>query len=124
MILFETLNQPYVLLWLMVGGYLSGLFFDLNYLITFLCNNNKIVKNILDTLSTVASFVMLYFINLSTNYGQFRVYVIAMFVFSLLLERITLGKIIAKTKNACYNAFVKITKKITKVKKDDAKEKI
>ena len=110
-------------MWLFFGGFLSGLLFDICYLVTFLCNNNKIVKNIFECVTTLCSFVVLFLINLYTNYGQFRVYIFIVFFLSLLLQRVTLGKIIAKTKNACYNAFTKLVKRFTKTK-NDTKEKI
>lgn len=116
MILFETLNQPHILFWLTICGFCSGFFFDICYLISFLCNNNKIVKNVLECIATICSFVVLFFVNLATNYGQFRIYVFVVFFVFLLLQRITLGKIIAKTQNLCYNNFKKLTNWILKVK--------
>ena len=115
MILFETLNQPHIMFWLALGGFVSGFVFDICYLIAFLCNNNKITKNILQCIATVICFLVLFLINLKTNFGQFRVYIFVVFFLSLFLQRITLGKIIAKTQNICYNTFKKFTKALTKV---------
>lgn len=122
MILFETLNQPYILMWLTLSGFLSGIFYDISDILTFLCNNNKIVKNIFSAIATILSFFVLYIVNLLVNYGQFRIYVFVVFFLFLLLEQITLGKVIAKTKDWCYNIFKKITKVITKEKNGKRKK--
>ena len=115
MILFETLNQPKILLNIILGGFVCGLIFDICYLVTFLCNNNKITKNILEFFSIFFCFFILFVINQKLNYGQMRIYVFVFFVTSLLIERLTLGKIIAKTRNWCYTQFRKFANKLTKV---------
>ena len=85
MILFETLSQPYIILVVIMSGFLSGLFFDISYIISFLCNDNKIVKNILEFISVVCVFVF------------------------------TLGKLIAKTRNWCYHIFRKFSQRMLKI---------
>ena len=107
MILFETLNEPKIFLYLIIFGFFSGFFFDICYLITFLCNKNKIVKGILQTFATICCFFILFLINLKLNYGVFRIYIFIVFFLSVFVERITLGKLIAKTQNWCYNVFRK-----------------
>ena len=109
MILFETLSQPKILLCLATFGFLSGVIFDICYLVSFLCNDNKIVKGILQFLSTVLCFFILFLINNALNYGLFRVYIFVVFFLFLLCERITLGKLFAKTRNWCYTQFRKFT---------------
>lgn len=123
MILFETLNQPTILLNIILSGILCGLFFDICYIIVFLCNNNRITKNILEFLTTFFSFLVLFFVNQKLNYGQMRIYVFIFFVASLLIERITLGKVIAKTQNWCYTQFRKLVNKLTRVKDKWSKRK-
>ena len=116
MILFETLNQPTILLYLIVGGFLCGLLFDLTNFICFLCNNNKIVKNIFQFFATTLSAIILLLINTKQNFGQLRLYVFVFFILFLILERITLGKLIAKSMNVCYTFFRKVINKLLKVK--------
>ena len=116
MILFETLNQPTILLYLIVGGFLCGFFFDVVNYISFLCNNNKVVKNIFQFLATVFSGIVLLYINTKTNFGQLRIYVFVVFILFLILERITLGKLIAKSMNVCYTLFRKVINKLFKIK--------
>ena len=118
MILFETLNQPYILILLIIFGFLSGFLFDFAYIISFLCNENKIVKNIFQFFAVFFSFFILFLLNLNINYGQFRVYIFVVFFFFLFIQRITVGKLIAKTKIWCYNTFKKLTKLILKVEEN------
>lgn len=109
-ILFETLAQIKILLYLIIFGFLSGILFDICYLISFLCNDNKIVKSILQFVTTTLCFLVLFVINNKLNYGIFRIYIFIIFFAFLFLERVTLGKIFAKTRNWCYTTFVKIVK--------------
>ena len=116
MILFETLNQPKILVCIIFCGFFCGLFFDVCNLIVFLCNNNKITKNIFQCISTILCFFVLFFVNSKINYGQMRLYILVFFVLSIFLERISVGKIIAKTYNWCYTQFEKVINTLTKVK--------
>ncbi len=115
MILFETLAQPTIIFYVALSGFLSGLCFDVAYIITFLCNQNKIVKNIFEFFATVCSFFVLFVVNQILLYGQFRLYVLLFFVAFLILEQYTLGKLIAKTRNWCYITFRKISQRILKL---------
>ena len=115
MILFETLSQLYIILWIILCGYGCGLFFDIAYMITFLCNNNKVVKNILEFVAVILSVMVLFLINQALLFGQFRLYVILFFMIFLILEQLTLGKIIAKTRNWCYHIFKKVTQRLQKI---------
>ena len=108
MIIFETLNEPKIFLFLIIFGFLCGFLFDICYLITFLCNENKIVTNILQFLATIICFFIVFLINLKLNYGVFRAYILISFFFAIFLERITLGKLFAKTRNWCYTHFKKL----------------
>lgn len=108
MIIFETLNEPKIFLFLIIFGFLCGFLFDICYLITFLCNENKIVKNILQFFATIICFFIVFLINLKLNYGVFRAYIFISFFFAIFLERITFGKLFAKTRNWCYTHFKKL----------------
>lgn len=114
MILFETLNQSKIVLFLLIFGFLSGLIFDFNGLIVFLCNKNKIVKNLLLCLSVCLSSFVLLLINITLNYGQLRFYIFALFIGMVILERLTLGKLVALTYDKCYNLFRKVVSYISK----------
>ncbi len=124
MIIFETLNEPKIFLFLIIFGFLCGFLFDICYLITFLCNENKIVKNILQFFATIICFFIVFLINLKLNYGVFRVYILISFFFAIFLERITLGKLFAKTRNWCYTHFKKLVNFAKEKLNGKRKEKI
>ena len=116
--LYPTLNQPLVFLFIFLTGLASGLLFDLaNFLLVFV-NKNKIMKQIFYFISTIFSFALLFITNLFCNFGQFRFFVILTFLFALIIERFTLGKFINKTINKTTN----IKRKLSKLKRKNKKE--
>lgn len=112
MLLYETLSQPAIFFVVFSIGLVSGLLFDLKSYITFLCASNKIVSVLLDVLTTLIVFVILFLSNLYFNYGEFRFYVIFAFFAGLLIERVTLGIFVAKICSWCYNKFRNLMAKI------------
>ena len=86
--LYPTLNQPIVLLALFAGGIVCGLVFDVCKILTTLAGNDKFSKHFFDFLATIFSFLLLFFVNLWCNYGQFRLYVFLVFLISFSLERL------------------------------------
>lgn len=127
MTFFETTNQALLLFLCVFAGFLSGLIFDINGLFCFLCKNNKIVGIICDIISTFLCFCVAFAICYIFNFGQFRMFIPVIFWIFVYLERISLGKLVAKGYSKCYNAFVKISQRLTKVlyknKKNGTKEK-
>lgn len=127
MTLFETANQPLLLLYCILGGFLSGLFFDISGLLCFLCKKNKLIGIICDIISTFLCFCVAFTICYVLNFGQFRMFIPIIFWVFVYLERISIGKLVAKGYSKCYNGFVKISQRLTKVlyknKKNGTKEK-
>ena len=78
--LYPTLNQPIVLLALFACGIVCGLVFDVCKILTTLAGNDKFSKHFFDFLATIFSFLLLFFVNLWCNYGQFRLYVFLVFL--------------------------------------------
>lgn len=105
--LYETLNQPIICLFLILIGFVSGFVYDVSNYIVFLCKNNKIVKIIFDFLSTIIVSIIFYVSIVQFDYGDFRLYHFVLFFAFLLLERISLGKLIAKLIQICYNFITK-----------------
>lgn len=127
MILFETANQFYIFLSCIFFGFLSGLFFDLAGLICFLCKNNKIIRFFCDFFAVLMCFFVVFLICYKLNYGQFRIYIPLVFGGFCYLQRITLGKLVAKGYLKCYTLFInfsqRIVKLFTKIKNGKTKEK-
>lgn len=91
--LYPTLSQPLIVLVVLFAGFLGGLIFDFFRILTTLSGNDRISKHFFDFLATLFSVGLLFFVNLWLNYGRFRLYVIAVFLSSFLIERL-LSKIL------------------------------
>lgn len=120
--LYETLNQPIICIILIMVGFLSGFIYDLSNYIIFLCNNNKVIKHFFDFLATILAFLIFYFTILKIDFGNVRFYHVIIFLIFLILQRITLGKLIAKTIQICYNYIVKLFKLLRRITIDRRKK--
>ncbi len=103
--LYETLSQPSIFLWMSIGGLLSGLLFDFVNILSFLLNNKRVIKQILLFLSTFLLFFNVFFLNLKLNYGQFRLFSILGFGISFCIERFLMSNFLAKPITKCYNTI-------------------
>lgn len=116
--LFQTLNHLSLFFIFLLTGFVSGFIFDIGNFIKFLFANKKIPSIILDFIQTSLSIILLFFVNLKYNFGLFRVFPIIIFCFSFFIERISLGKILAKGRILCYNFIEKLNNKLwSKIKK-------
>lgn len=113
MILYETLNQPLIFLIIFCVGFVSGLIFDASKYLTFLFNKNKVFEKIFDAISVALCSAVFFACLLELNYGEFRFYILLGYVLGVLIERITLGLIVAKICSLCYNAFKKLMTKLS-----------
>lgn len=112
--LYETVFQTKIFFFMLLIGFGCGFIYDVCFYIVFLCKNNKIVRVVFDFLGTLIIFAIFYFAVLKLDYGDFRAYHFFVFTAFLLLQRYTLGKIIAKLLDKCYNIFIKLFEKIAK----------
>ena len=112
--LYPTANQGTIFLILFLGGIISSFAFDINNLIAFLTNKNKIVKIILDFISTLTCGFIYFYLVLKYNYGEQRLFTLLAFVSSLLIERATLGILLAKSFPWCYAKYNKLIEMIKK----------
>ena len=97
MILYESLSQPIILLCVIIAGFLSGFVFDVCNLFFKLASKSKIFRHILDVMAVFACGFVFFAVILTVNYGDLRVYELLFFVAFLLLQRATIGKLLAKT---------------------------
>jgi len=112
--LYETLSQPLILLQILGVGFISGVVFDLNTFFYVLCDKNKTARLILDIVSTLIVFVIFFFLILNIANGEIRFYQIVFFVLALAIERLTIGKLVAKAITVCYNFCGKVLRKTYK----------
>lgn len=86
--LFPTQFQPLVILMTFLAGIVAGLLFDGAKILTTLVGMQKFSRHFFDFLAGIFSSALLLLVNLKFNYGQFRLYVIAIFLATLLIERL------------------------------------
>lgn len=110
--LYETLSQPLIILAILFSGIASSILFNLGSLVMYFCNKNKIVKQIVYFLCVIASAIILYFVNLSVNYGRFRIYILLVFAVGFAVSRFTLGKLWTKLLNKWYNGIKEFKKRL------------
>ena len=115
--LYPTVNQPIVIIAMFFTGLACGLIFEIFRFLTFLSGNDKISKIFFDFLAVIFSFALFFIVNLAVNYGQFRVYVILIFLIGFAVEEIILKILWKKLKKKCY------TRIVTKVRTSKAKWK-
>lgn len=94
--LYPTLNQPAVILSILATGLLAGFIFDICKLLAKGCSKLKFASIFFDFLAVLFSFLLLLLVNLLVNYGQFRAYVVVIFLTAILLERVLSNLIIKK----------------------------
>lgn len=116
MVLFETQNQFIVFLIIVLIGFICGFIFDANKYINFLCNKNKIVQIILDFLSVLMCAFVFFISCLHLNFGEFRFYILLGFIVGVLIQRTTLGIVIAKICKLCYDKLKVVINKLFKTK--------
>lgn len=109
--LYETLAQPMILFFVVVVGFLCGIVFDVRKFLFNLCEKNRWAGLVLDFVATIFVGAIFFLLILKINYGEIRLWQILFFVASLVLERVTIGKLVAKWLSLCYNFFSKKFKK-------------
>ncbi len=101
--LYPTLNQPLMFLILICVGLLSGLIFDFFNILIALLGKDKSVKIFFNFLSVIFSFVILFISNLYFNFGQFRMYVLFVFIVAFYVQRVFSKILWTKVIKKCYN---------------------
>lgn len=103
--LYPTLSQPLVFLCLILAGLIGGLVYELALIVTKICGNGRFTKQIMLFVATIMCAVLFFVVNLSVNYGEFRIYALLTYVFTIILEWIILGKFFAILSQKCYNVL-------------------
>ena len=106
--LYPTLNQPLVIVVLIVTGFFSGIILDACRLLSSLNRSQKLSRHFFDFIAVLFSFFLLEMANLKVNYGQFRLYVFAVFLCGLALERILSKFLWTKLISKCYTRIEKL----------------
>lgn len=110
--LYETLSHPKLAVIFLFIGFVGGLIFDVGNFIKFLSSNKKIPSIIIDFIQTSICLIILFFVNLQINFGEIRIFPFLLFLTAFYLERISVGKVIAKIYLKCYNLLTKLNFKL------------
>lgn len=125
--LFSTSGQFSIFIYILFCSFCCGFLFDISALLTIFCNKNKIAKNIFNFVSMSLTLFIFYRLNIVINYGEIRWFCILALLLGLVVQRITIGKIIAKFYNWWYIIFekfkTKINKSLTKIKGKNERKK-
>ena len=113
--LYETLSQPKIFFLLLLFGFLSGFVFDLTTLLNYFFNQNKITRQIFLFLSSFITLIIFTECNLWLNFGDVRFFAFFGFFLGIILQRLSIGKLLAKFMDKCYNLIVNLTKRINKI---------
>lgn len=114
--LYETLLQSKIFLCTMYFGLICGILLTVKKGLDRLFKNNKVIVIITDIiLFIIATLLFLICINVF-NYGEFRLYELLSFVVGIVLEQISLNKLVEKTLHLLYNLLCKLITKLKKTK--------
>ena len=121
--LYETLFQPKIFLILFLIGFVCGFLLDFASLMHYFTGKNKAFKEIFASVAIILSFIIFDQTNLLVNYGDLRFFPFLAFWGAFVLQRLTIGKILAKFMEKCYNFLRKLLKTIFEKLKWKKKEK-
>lgn len=111
--LFETLFQANIFLSIMYFGIICGLVYEITHLFKF----KKYILCVLQDLFFMLIFSVIYIICVHILcFGEFRFYTIFAFIVGFLIERKSIGKIVALFLNMIYNICVKFLTKLKQTK--------
>lgn len=121
--LYPTLNQPLVVLVIFIVAVASGVILDLARILSNFVGGQKFSRHFFDFLAVIFSFFLLEMANLKVNYGQFRIYVIVVFLVGLFLERILSKFLWTKLLSKCYTKIENFIKTLKLKGKHGRKQK-
>lgn len=114
--LFETLLQDQIFFCTIYFGIICGIFLTVKNIIDNVFKKNKYVLIITDIIISII-FTALFLICINVfNYGQFRLFEVFGFMLGVIIEQISLNKIVEKFLKIIYNIFIKVFYKLKKTK--------
>ena len=114
--LYETLLQGKIFLCCAYFGILSGLVFEIKFLVLMLLKNNKIINIVFEIICMLIATTLFLICISKFNYGIFRIYELVGFCLGICAEYFSLHKLLEKNLNLIYNFFVKLLNGLKKTK--------
>ena len=115
--LYQSLSQPLIIVMTAVAGLLGGATFDLARIFTLFFGARKITKHCFDFIATVVCAGLLFLTNLHFNYGQFRLFVLLIFLICFAFERFFSSFLWTKLLKKWYSSIVQRRNECGKRKK-------
>ena len=106
MILFSTLNGLNCFLLMLFCGCVVGIIYEVGFFIRKLIPL-KITIFIVDAIFVVLSFIIFIFAINYCNFGYFRLFLLISFLLGFVIERVSIGFLVAKILEFIYNYFVR-----------------
>lgn len=106
MILFSSLNGLNCFLLMLFCGCLIGVVYETGYFIRRLIPI-KFITILVDAIFVLLSFLLFVFAINYCNFGEFRLFLLSSFLLGFVLERVSIGFLVAKILEFIYNCFVK-----------------
>ncbi len=113
--LYETLLGGYVFACLLFCGIVAGIVLEVFNLIESSLKKIKLLQILINALASFAVAVILFLAVNMFNYGEYRLYLLIAFVLGIVLERLTVGQIVANISFFMYNCFKKVAKFLNKL---------
>ncbi len=121
--LFVTESNNFAFFMTLYVGIVIGLLYEISIFVCKITKNNIVLRNVFDILITIiGSFLFVFAINYA-NFGYFRVYLLAVFVLGFVLERVSIGFLVAKVCDFVYNKTIKLIRQIRRERNDSRKTK-
>ena len=121
--LFVTESNNFAFFMMLYVGIVVGLLYEISVFFCKITKNNIVLRNVFDILITIiGSFLFVFAINYA-NFGYFRVYLLAVFVLGFVLERVSIGFLVAKVCDFVYNKTIKLIRQIRRERNDSRKTK-
>ena len=127
--LYETLKQGVIFLSMLYFGILGGVLYEIKQMVARPFYKNKIISIVLDiAFCVILCFLFLFSVHF-TNYGEIRLFILFSFFLGFLIERISIGTMLAKFFSFLYNKLARLIKKIklpivSKSKKEKTNETV
>lgn len=114
--LYETLLQGKIFLCFLYFGIVAGIFLSIKQIIDKMTKKNKVIMFFSDFAICIFFTLLFLFCVNKFNYGQFRLYEILGFFSGVILQQISLNKIVEKILNLIYTFLCKMFCHLKKLK--------
>jgi len=114
--LFETLKQSFLFLGSLYFGLILGIIKEIFLFLLKILKDNKNIRFIFDFLFLIISAILFIICLNLINYGEFRLFLLAIFILGYLIERKSIGYLLDFLFQKIYNLIVNFINKLKNTK--------